>query len=305
MTSINRWKKALAFALMLLTLFYSVPASSSSGLFPKSDTLFGVTMPDIRFVLDREADDTEETPEGEKLIYTSFTPTDYEAFGAYAKAAGMKMGEQSCQDGILTAVLSKDGSTITFQYCYADRMASVFYPTGVRKEQEKSTAKQSGNILPDINRTFGAVIPSLNEVLKNHSAANTENRNGHDEIIYSGISIMDYNDINAYLTAIGCTLTESHVENGVLNAVLSLRNGAFSIRYDLSNQTFTFVCPELYYVDASLEKTVKTDMLILPSPEESFGAVLPRLSAALLRYPDQKETQTDGSYVETYLNFEE
>ena len=44
MTSINRWKKALAFALMLLTLFYSVPALSSSGLFPKSDALFGVTM---------------------------------------------------------------------------------------------------------------------------------------------------------------------------------------------------------------------------------------------------------------------
>lgn len=305
MLGISKWKKALAFALMLLTVFYSMPASAGSGLFPKSDALFGVTMPDIRFAMNREADSTEETPEGEKLIYTPFTPADYEAFGAYAKASGMKLEEKACQDGTLTAVLSKDGSAITFQYCYGEKTASVLYPADVRREQEKNTGMTSGSILPDLSHAFGAVIPSIMEILKNHPAPETAAKNGHDEICYSGISVKDYNNINAYLTDIGCKATESRVENGVLNVSLSLLNGEFSVCYDLSNQKFTFICPELYYVETVIGKAAHTDQLVLPNIEETFGTVLPRLSAALLRYPDKKETRADGSYEETYLNFRE
>ena len=291
--------------LVLLLVLLFIAAVPASALFPKSDTLFGVTMPDIAFAVSREADQVETVPEGERVIYTSFQPADYEAFGKYAKAAGLSLKNQSYQDGILTTELSKDEASITFTYNYDEKAASLFYPSNVRKEDQKNSAQLSGNLLPDINKTFGAVIPSLKSILRNHPEAKMVKASYRDEILYSEVTVSDFDAINAYLTEIGCSLINLQTKEKTLTADLKLNGKFFACRYDLDEQTFSFICPELYYVEPSFSKTVKTDHVILPGAEEAFGSLLPRISSAIFRYPDRKETLADGSYCETYLNFTE
>ena len=290
---------------LLLIILLLMSVAPAYALFPKSDTLFGVTMPDIAFAVGREADQVETVPEGERVVYTSFRPADYEAFGKYAKAAGLTLKKQSFQDGMLSVELEKDGSSITFRYNYDEKKASLLYPSGVRKEDQKNSAKLSDSLLPEVNKAFGAVIPSIQSVLKNHPAEKTLKTNGKDEIRYSEITISDYNAINTYLTEIGCSVIDSGTKDNVLLANLKLNGKTFSCRYDMANQTFSFICPELYYVNNELPKTVKAEQPILPSIENAFGVVLPRISTAIFRYPDKKETLEDGSYRETYEHFTE
>lgn len=297
----NRWP--LLLLMIFLSFFCVTPAFA---LFPNSDSLFGITMPDIRFAVSRDPDQEETVPEGERVFYTSFQPADFEAFGKYTKAAGLTLKSQTYQDRTLTVELEKDGAIITFQYNYDEKKASLLYPTGVRKEDSKNSAKQSDSLLPDVKKTFGAVIPSLQSLLKNHPAVKTYKRsNGTDELRYTEITISDYNSINTYLTEIGCVVENSQTAGNVLTVVLKLLDSIFTCQYDMTGQTFSFICPELYYVDPNLPRTDTADKLILPNTDEAFGAILPRISSAILRYPDKKETHEDGSLNEIYERFTE
>ena len=88
--------------LIFILLFSLMKISHASALFPKSDTLFGITMPDISFAVGRDADKVEIGPEGELVIYNSFEPADYEAFGLYAKVAGLSIQNQTFLNNDLT-----------------------------------------------------------------------------------------------------------------------------------------------------------------------------------------------------------
>ena len=130
-------KEKIAVAIILmLTASLCVPAMAD-GLFPKSYTLFGVIMPDIRFAIGRDADKVEISNNGEKLLFNGFTAEEYELFGCYAKAEGLRLKEKTYKDGTLKAELSKFGVSIIFEYAYDSQKASLFYPINVRKELEK------------------------------------------------------------------------------------------------------------------------------------------------------------------------
>ena len=300
-------RSVICVILVLLLLLSGMAAMAAGGLFPSADELFGVTMPDIRFALNRAPDSIETTEEGELLTCRDFTAADYDVFGRYAAAEGLELERSDVLDGVLTAELAKDGKSIRFQYNYGERAASLLYPDGVRREQAKSTLEISKktSILPDIILTFGTAVPDLSEVLKNHPKPRTVEADGHDEMQYDGISIRDYDEVNAYLTGIGCKSESWRIEGGVLIADLRSGNGGFALRYDPSGNVIAIVCPELYYLRQYNAEQADADLLILPDVNDAFGAMLPRVSTAILRYPDQTSTAEDGSLTETYQNFTE
>lgn len=299
-------KRKVFFALVVIIVIFRITALADSGLFPKGDELFGVTMPDLRFVINREPDSAEMTEAGELLSYSDFSVSEYKLFGRYANAEGVKLGQQEYQNDTLTVELLKDGSSITFQYCYKDRKATLFYPKGVRRESKKSSEKLSDNLLPDASRIFGAVIPSFDEVLKGHPATKTNNNNC-DSICYYEVAVSDYNRINSYLTDVGCKMLETRTEDRVLYADIILQNAPFTIQYDISNTKFVIDCPELYYVDSEMrsESAAVNTQLIMPSVDDAFGIVFPRISSAILRYPEKTEIQQDSSLYDEYSSFSE
>ena len=96
---------------------------------------------------------------------------------------------------------------------------------------------------------------------------------------------------------------EWHADDGVMFATITDGKGALTLRYDLQEQRFSMICPELYYIDSSRNAVKAADSpLILPDLQEAMGAILPRVSSALLRYPDSSES-CEENYREVYQNF--
>ena len=293
-------RRTLALCLALLTLI--AVAAGAESLFPSPDELFGVTMPDIRLALGREADRMETTAEGLTFTYTSFSRQDYAALDAYLASGGVRSADHSVKDGTLTVTLSKDGAEIILRYNYGERKASMVYPNGTRLEKSQH---QSGNgtVLPEFRHQFGVAIPDLSAQLPMHPKAATVKEDALEVIRYAEVSRADYEAINRHLTALGYETIEWHADGGILYATVTDGRGAVTVRYELQEQRFSMICPELYYLDGSRNAAMADgSVLILPDLQEAMGAILPRVSTALLRYPDSEESG-ETVYREIYRNF--
>ena len=279
--------------------------AAGASLLPSADSLFGVTMPDVRFALDREPDASEDTAEGQTFVFQSFTPADYRALDKYLASYGMKLKASSSEGKRIYADLEKDDAVITFTYDYPEKTASMFYPSSVRIEQEASKAPKAEGILPVLEQTIGTAVPNFRKILADHPEPETDQAADHDAIVYSGITEEDYSRINGYLTDRGFALHEWHLEKGILNAEVERGEEMLLLQYSLTAQQLTWVCPELYYEEDALDMPKKPKQDALPEFSVVFDAVMPRISSAILRYPDETETMDDGSLKEVYLKFTE
>lgn len=293
-------QKFLSICLILISLSGAIAGAES--LFPSPDELFGVTMPDIRYIVNREADEHTETDEGQTFIYTGFTRQEYGMMDSYLESGGLKVKSQELEDGVLTVVLTKDDANITLRYAYGERKVTLFYPAGTRLEK-KAHLSGTGTILPDLRYQFGIAIPDLSGQLPLHPKAETVKEDTLEVILYREVSRADYRIINQHLTALDYETIEWHADSGVLFATITDRKGAVTLRYELQEQCFSFICPELYYLDGSRSTEMAKDgNLVLPDLQEAMGAILPRISTALLRYPDSEEN-SEEIYREVYQNF--
>ena len=283
--SIRRRFFSLLFVLIML-----ISTACAESLFPSPDELFGVTMPDIRYAINREADSQEQTAEGFTMSFSTFTVQDYEAMDAYMSSSGLRESNHSLCDNTLTVVLTRDGADITLRYNYPERKASLVYGAGTRLEKA-AHAKGNGTVLPDLRYQFGIAIPDLSGQLPLHPKAQTVKEDALDVIRYPEVSRADYAVINEHLTALNYETIEWHPDGGVMFATITDSKGALTLRYELQEQRFSFICPELYYLDGSRSaEMVAGGSLILPDLQEAMGAIMPRISSALLRYPDRRNT---------------
>ena len=164
-------------------------------------------------------------------------------------------------------------------------------------------ARVNGTILPDLRYQFGIAIPDLSDLLPLHPKAQMVKEGALDVIRYPEVSRADYAVINEHLTALNYETIEWHADGGVMFATITDSKGALTLRYELQEQCFSMICPELYYIDSSRNAVKAADsILILPDLQEAMGAILPRVSSALLRYPDSNES-SEGYYQEVYQNF--
>ncbi len=297
MESIRRRFLSLGFALIIL-----IGTAGAESLFPSPDELFGVTMPDIRYAINREADSQEQTAEGLTMSYSTFTVQDYAALDAYMSSAGLRESDHSLSGNTLTVVLTRDGADITLRYNYPERKASFVYGAGTRLEKT-AHAKGTGTVLPNLRYLFGIAIPDLSGQLLLHPGAETVREDALEVIRYREVSRADYAIINQHLTALDYEVIEWHADGGVLFATITDGKGAVTLRYELQEQRFSFICPELYYLDDSRNAEMTAgSRLVLPDLQEAMGAILPRISTALLRYPDSEENGEE-TYREVYQNF--
>ena len=291
-------KTILAVCLDLMLIMGTVGAES---LFPSSDELFGVTMPDIRYAAGRAADEQQKNDDSQTFAYSAFTIQDYAALDAYLASAGLRVKDHTLADDTLKVVLEKDGADITLRYNYPERKASMFYPKGTRLEK-KAHQSGKGTVLPDLRYQFGIAIPDLSTQLPLHPKAKTVKENALELIQYTEVSRADYLAINQYLTALNYETIEWHADSGVLYATITDGKGAVTVRYELQEQRFSMICPELYYIDTSRNAGTAKGSMILPDLQEAMGVILPRISSALLRYPDSTEN-ADDKYREIYQHF--
>lgn len=242
----------------LLTIFlvavYCMPVQADSGLLPKNSTQFGVIMPDIRFAINREADKVETGNDGEKLLFYSFTAEEYQTFGRYAYIKGLKLRDKTYRDGTLTAQLEKDESVVIFEYNYSKQSASLFYPTGVRKEKEKGKVILLSSILPSVERTFAAKpMPSLRDVLERAPDSETKNKDGSVDLIWQGVTDDDYETFSKYLKDVNAELLDYRMYGSVFIAIIGRDERTITFSYDSQDYSAKITYPADTYDERQAE----------------------------------------------------
>ncbi len=231
-----------------------IPVTAEDGLLPKSYTLFGVIMPDIRYAIGREADKLETKQDGATLRFNSFTSKEYEAFGYYANAVGLSVKKKTYHDGTLNVELEKDGASILFEYNYNKQEASLFYPSGVQIEREKSTVVSWISILPPIDSTFGAQpMPSLGEILHRYPISETKNTDGSIIQFWNDVTNEDFDAFSKYLVIVDAVLLNYEIKNNILTAQIGRNDRVIIFSYDPQNLTATVTYPKDTFDQRSIE----------------------------------------------------
>ncbi len=242
------------FLTILLVAAYCMPVLADSGLLPKNTTQFGVIMPDIRFAVNREADKVETDNDGERLLFSSFTAEEYQTFGRYAYIKGLKLKDKIYRDGMLTAQLEKDGAVIIFEYNYGKQLASLFYPTGVRKEKEKGKVILLSSILPSVERTFAAKpMPSLWDVLERAPDSETKKEDGSVDLIWQSVTDDDYEAFSKYLNDVNAELLDYGMYGSVFIAIIGRDERTITFSYDSQDYSAKITYPADTYDERQAE----------------------------------------------------
>ena len=302
--SLSKATLVILLVLLVITIMLSATAAAS-GFFPSADSLFGVTMPDMRLAIGREADEEKTTEDGTIFVFRTFTPLEYQELDRYIASDKMKLKASSAEGDTLHLELEKEDATIKFTYDYPQSVASMFYPSGVRIEQEAHEITETGTILPTLDRAIGTAVPNFRKIFKNRPEPYIATDSECNEIVYNGITEDDYIMINSYLSALQYETKAWHTEGAVLYVTIERNGKELTLQYSLSEQRFTWVCPMLYFEEDASEMSKKSQQPILPELSSVFSAVMPRISSAIHRYPDETETTEDGSLMEVYLCFGE
>ena len=280
-------KKTAALALAVLMLLGTARAALAEGLFPSMDALFGVTMPDIRFAVGREADSVENTAEGQQFRFQSFTAEEYEAFGRYAAAGGLSLKSQNKLGETLLLELEKEGAVIVFQYQHETQAASLLYPSGVRLEREKNEAPLGESLFPDLSLLFGREpMPSLGAVLHRYPDSEISQADGSTVHAWTNVTEADFVAFSIHLADQGAELKDYSVQNGVLESTIERNGRSFRFSYNPDQGSAAVIYPQGTYDERCQEAQAHYD-----AAKEHMGAG---------RYAEAREEFLQISDYETY-----
>ncbi len=287
--------------LLFLILFTHVCMAES--FFPSTNELFGQVMPSISSVTGKEANAEEKTEDGTKYTYNGFSTQDYTAFSKYLAKQGCSVDQVTVNNKVLVVIITKDNSSITFTYDFPCRVASMLYPANTRKEDASDSLLYSDSeveVLPDVNKTFGTALPSLNLICNKEPEIMLLD-NYKTQYSYTNVTEKQYNDFSCYLAEKGCELIKSDFNGTVLKATIRYDGASFNIEYNNSAYTVNIIYPELYYIDD--KEYDGTSTALIPTTSELFGEMMPRIDIATGLSAESKTYLEDGGYEETYLGF--
>lgn len=290
-------KKTLCFFIMIMMLVMSV--ASAGGLFPSMDEMLGTAMPSVGLAIGRGADMSDETEDSSREIYVDFSGEDYIAFGRYLAGIGATIKEYSSEGNTMTAVISARGAEMTFSYNWADKTATVLYPSDTRAETEKESVEPGDSVLPPV----GGVMPSAEFAINRKPDEQTSSKEGL-VLTWDPFSDEDYAAFSAYLAETGAALKDSSIDAGVLNAEIVLNGFTFRFIFNWNARKASVIYPDGTTPESSRWNVPVGRGSVLPELS-SLGKELPRISMALEREPSSDETLPDGSLKETYLDFSE
>ena len=212
----------------------------------------GGIMPSAQFAVGRKPDMEASDESGITQVWANFTDTDYSAFSTYLAQTGATLKQSSAEGGVLTAEISLNASSVTFNYDWHTMTASVSYPNGTSPEREKwNTLKGSGSVLPKMD-TIGKDLPSMSQALSRVPDATETLDDGSRSETYNNFDEADYTKFSQYLQVAGCAVDDYHVEDGSVMVIqLSNLTGNFTFTYDTLRHVGKVVYPKGSRVEAA------------------------------------------------------
>jgi len=116
-------------------------------------------------------------------------------------------------------------------------------------------------LLPDFSLLLPVEMPSMRHFTDREPVSDTVPENGGRELVFDGITREAYEGFSAYLSERGCALDAYSIENGVLNALMSLEGAGFTFVYDAKTQRATITSPA-----GTVEETVIKEEPIAEAP---------------------------------------
>ena len=235
----------------------------------------GGIMPSAQFAVGRKPDREDSGENGITHVWTNFTDADYSAFSTYLAQTGATLKQSSAEGGVLTAEISLNASSFTFNYDWHTRTASVFYPNGTSPEREKwNTLKGSGSVLPKMD-TIGKDLPSMSQALSRVPDATETLDDGSRSETYNNFDEADYTKFSQYLQVAGCAVDDYHVEDGSVMVIqLSNLTGTFTFTYDTLRHVGKVVYPKGSRVEAAWvapTSTPKPVATATPEPTQNYS----------------------------------
>jgi len=242
-------KKMLPLVLIIIMICSIIPCEAVAAL--TTEDLFGKFMPSAKFAIGMDAELVEQ--EEQKLEkYYNVGYEDFKRFGQYLTCCGCSLVQSGLRNGLYTAVVERDGVTITVEYHYGDQALTVFYPKGTtRPEKESKNASKitkKTDSLFQIEESGFTVLPSAIALFK-VAPYSIEYEDGIKYFTYYDFGKAAFIRLCNYLEEYGCKLTSDSTEDGIRNRYYEYNDTAFLVQY---YEEYT-AAVEAYYEDTQVE----------------------------------------------------
>ena len=129
----KKWTYGAVLAILMCVISLTAVCE---GLLPSLSDVYGVAMPSLGDVLNRYADSEEKEESGSTTQYWSgISEDDFEAFSAYLAESQAELRNYSVENGVLSAMIGKNGKEFRFQYDPKAATATIVYPKGTYDER--------------------------------------------------------------------------------------------------------------------------------------------------------------------------
>lgn len=294
-------KKRILIYITVFIMICPIVSSMANSLFPSSDELFGSYMPAFSSIDDR-LPSTSSDEEGIIETYDSFTDADYYSFSKYLADTGCSLGDYKTEDSRIIIIVQRDGCRLRFEYDRGNLIARIIYLDDTRPEKEKSDVKEGKeSILPQLEKLFGAEMPSLSKILSQDPIAGVSEDSSARIDCFDHVSLEDYYRVGIYFRYYGYTLISDTFKDRVITAVLEMKNNELTVAYNLDSKELTVTYPGLYYITEQTPDASTASLF--PDLANVVGIMLPRIVTSTMTYPTNTEILSDGSLKEYYSNF--
>ena len=293
------------FVIILLVFMVFSRVALAESFFPSTNELFGQTMPSVSSVTGREADAEEMVDADTIYTYQDFSAHEYTAFSKYLAEQGCTVELVSVDDKVLTVQISKGSGTVTFKYDYPAREATMIYPDSTRKEDMTGRlflANGDVEALPDATSIFGTAFPSMN-LICNREPIILVLDTYETKYSYNNVTEKEYNFFCCYLTEMNCNLVDSDIKGKTLTATIWHDDSSFQLEYNNNAYTVDIIYPELFYIEDSEYTDSSSAVALLPTADDLFGVLMPRIELATGLEATSKVQLEDGGYEEVYTGF--
>ena len=158
-----------------------------------------------------------------------------------------------------------------------------------------SGASASG-LFPSVDNLFGIAMPSVSKAVgREPDEKNTAGEEKQET--YLNFNSDDYDMFGQYLAGTGASIKEYSVENGVMNATVSVRDASIVFAYDWTEQKAVVTYPSGTRPETEAEECIRKVSILPP-----VGGVMPSAEFAIDRKPDGQSTAEAGLTL-TWENF--
>ena len=224
--------------LALLVFCYSI--AFCEGLFPEINVAFGVGLPTMKAVFQREADEVNQLQDGRtELVFNYISIADYDAMSRYWASYGGVTADFSRKGETVFATVQVEGEKVSVAYDTESQELRLTYPAIYYfddKEYGEASMNAAG-VLPDLNDVFGVLLPRVAIAIRREASDSKETNDGGYTEMYSDFTEDEYAAFSEYLLEQNCSVVGYQTSDEKLIIDLEKNGGAFTFTYDPSQSS--------------------------------------------------------------------